>query len=521
MDPRRDRAALGFDHQVKIAGALGLALLWLCAAMAIDGCDKPTVTIALEAAAPAATAEVVAMDASADAAQAEASDAGVASFGEPREFAGSICSYLLKGTFRVTERDLRTSFVDGDDPLALVNRSPTGALAPDYAPSDLVSFAPRKPRTAVECESVQCLRKDAMTGFDALTAAMRSAGFHASLESAYRSYKSQCGTFAHWAGASNACRASQQSALPGHSQHQLGTVIDLFTEQWRMSGPGVFRNGFGCNPAGAFLREQAWKYGWVVSYPIHPDDRLANRPCEPRFDQPVSINPATGYAHEAWHIRFLGVDHATAFHEAASKDETLTLEQWLREKRGLPPARATELPVCDGCNCGACASLDPASSACKDAQPIPAPAGDAPQILGATTVAEGDHWLVKVRVRVETPASTQPPLFRNGKPGYSQGEDFQHVASVVDGGARAFPSLDAYRIAARPAADGGTSWPYRAALVTAKPTSVYDRANVALPASLGEVTVAFTSPEAVVEVALLHGDEPVARVPAETGRAAD
>lgn len=501
------------------------ALAWV--SLAVLGCERamPS-TPPLEAAAPPnADATVLVDDGLGDASTADAAStdaaAPAASFGDPREFAGSICSYLLKGTFRVAERDLRTSFVDGDDPLALINRSPTGALAPDYAPSDLISFAPRKPRTAKECESLQCLRKDAMAGFDALTGAMRSAGFQASLQSAYRSYKAQCGTFAHWAGASSACRASQQSALPGHSQHQLGTVVDLFTEQWRMSGPGVFRNGFGCNAAGAFLREEAWKYGWVVSYPIHPDDRATSHPCEPRYDVPVTINPATGYAHEAWHIRFLGIENAARFHAAASADETVTLEQWLRAEHGLPTVTATELPVCDGCNCGACASLDPQASACKDAAlPVPASVSalEAPTLLGASVAREGDHFVVRVRLRVGAGVTTQPPSFRNGKPGYAPGESFERVASVPGGGTRSFPTVSgAFRVGARAGADAGSGWPYRVGLATAATATVYDRANVVLPAALGESTVVFTSPEAVTEVALLRGDEPLAQMPASAG----
>ncbi len=444
---------------------------------------------------------------------------GTAAFGPEHRYEGTLCSYLLTGNFRVAERDLRTSFVDGDDPLALVNRSPTGALAPNYAPSDLISFAPRKPRAAKECDSLQCLRKDAMAGYDVLVAAMKAAGFQASLQSAYRSYKAQCGTFGHWAGTSSACKATQQSALPGHSQHQLGTVVDLFTESWRMSGPSVFRHGFGCNKAGEFLREQAWKYGWVISYPIHPDDRLPKQPCEARFDVPVSINAATGYGHEAWHIRFLGVDNATAYHQAASIDETLTLEQWLRGKRGLPAAVATELPVCDGCNCGACASLDPEASACKDGLPVPVPGLDGgsdasvPKLVHASWVREGDHVRLEVRIRVDGATSTQPPVFRNGKLGYVSGESYLHVVGVRDGGARAFPDAPgAYRLAAR--ASSSDEWPYRVALPTAPSTSVYDRANVVLPAARGEATLVLTVPEAIVEVALLRDGKPVARLSA-------
>lgn len=444
-------------------------------------------------------------------------DAG--SYGTERAYTGAICSYLLKGNFRVAERDLRTSFVDGDDPLALVNRSPTGALPPDYAPSDLISFSPRKPRTAHECESLQCLRKDAMDGYDALIAAMKAAGFQPSLQSAYRSYKAQCGTFGHWAGASSACKATQQSALPGHSQHQLGTVVDLFTEAWRMSGPGVFRHGFGCNKAGEFIRDEAWKYGWVVSYPIHPDDRQAKQPCEPRFDLPVSINAATGYGHEAWHIRFLGVEHARAFHEAASHDETVTLEQWLRAQQKLPAAIATELPVCDGCNCGACASLAPDAGPCQDALPVPAAvSAPAPALVAATWTREGDHVVVKIQVRVEAGVTTQPPLFRAGKPGYLAGESFEHVASVAGGGLRSFPdAAGTVRVAARSQADAGSSWPYRVALPSSATTTVYDRANVVLPASAGAGTVVLVVPDVITEVALLQDGRVLGTlVPSET-----
>lgn len=447
-------------------------------------------------------------DAAADAAaRPEPGLQGTAAFGLERQYEGAVCSYLLSGNFRVAERDLRTSFVDGDDPLALVNRSPTGALAPDYAPSDLISFAPRKPRTAKECESLQCLRKDAMAGYDDLVAAMKAAGFQPSLQSAYRSYKAQCGTFGHWAGASSACKATQQSALPGHSQHQLGTVVDLFTESWRMSGPGVFRHGFGCNKAGEFLRDESWKHGWIVSYPIHPDDRLQKQPCEPRFDLPVTINAATGYSHEAWHIRFVGVENAAAFRAAASQDDTLTLEQWLRAKRGLPVAVATELPVCDGCNCGACASLAPDAGACKNGLPVPVLEASVPKLTVATWQHEGDHVLLKVHVVVDAATITQPPLFRSGKLGYSAGESFLHVASVKDGGARSFPDAPGtYRLAARGA---GAAWPYRVALPTAAATSVYDRANVVLAAGLGESTVALIVPEGITEVALLRDGVPV------------
>ena len=55
------------------------------------------------------------------------------------------------------------------------------------------------------------------------------------------------------------------------------STVDLFTEEWFREGEkdhlGSFRNGFGCTHAGRWLEENAWRFGFVIPYPIHPDDR--------------------------------------------------------------------------------------------------------------------------------------------------------------------------------------------------------------------------------------------------------
>src|ERR1019366_3525856 len=148
----------------------------------------------------------------------------------------------------------------------------------------------------------------------------------------------------------------------------LGTTLDLFTEDWAARG-SVFRNGFGCTPGGQWLDENAWKYGFVLPYPIHPDDRKDGSRCEVRRDHAVPVDPKTGYKNEPWHLRFIGVDAAARYRDAwlASGPGTfdeITLEQWLRRERGF--AGDAELPVCDGCQCGACATLsdDDAATPC-------------------------------------------------------------------------------------------------------------------------------------------------------------
>jgi D-alanyl-D-alanine carboxypeptidase len=76
-------------------------------------------------------------------------------------------------------------------------------------------------------------------------------------------------------------------ALPGHSEHQLGTTVDL-------SG------------GDAWLAANAHRFGFVVSFPA---DR------SPRY---------TCYTSEPWHVRYFGADRAAEI--AASG---LSPREWL------------------------------------------------------------------------------------------------------------------------------------------------------------------------------------------------
>ncbi len=81
--------------------------------------------------------------------------------------------------------------------------------------------------------------------------------------------------------------ANQFSADQGYSEHQLGTTVDLNTPQ--MAG-GL--DGFQNTPAYAWLQENAYRYGFVLSYP--PGN--------------------TYYQFEPWHWRFVGRDLARDLH---------------------------------------------------------------------------------------------------------------------------------------------------------------------------------------------------------------
>lgn len=488
---------------------------WVLFVFAI-ACEKatppppPAALVAVDAA-PAITTVAV-IDASVPAQASVVQTAG-GSFGTAKTATRVGCTAIAGR--HTSEKDLKTSFVDGDDLLAIVNRSPQGQLAPDYAPSDMVDIRNGKAATAAECEKTHCLRKDAAAALDELMAEMKKQGFPGKVESAFRSYGFQCGTFNNWASRSTFCEATEQSALPGHSQHQLGTTLDLFTEEWAKDERGVFREGFGCTPAGRWLREHAGDYGFVMPYPIHPDDRHPKQSCVVRWDIPVNINPRTGYRFEHWHIRFVGKDAAARFEKArvASQPGTpgeITVEQWLRAERGITGAD-TELPVCDGCNCGACSTLSArGENACDkkggalhlDAEGHPLASAEPPQIVDAKKTKK--HG-VEVKLEVPDGVTTQPPV----AVAWESGETVEKVTPYPETAPRAFrPIAGAWVIGVEPVPNAtGTAWPWRAGIAQPLVGQIYNRANVLLPARAGSVTVRVGIPKGTskVKVVLMEG----------------
>jgi D-alanyl-D-alanine carboxypeptidase len=440
-----------------------------------------------------------------------AASAQTPSFGRPTPIARYTCPVVQwGGPWRsfMAAADTRVAFVDGDDWLALVNRSPTGALPPEYAPADLVDIRDLSPRKPSECGGTrECLRSEAALGLKRLLDDMRAQGLEGHVQSAFRAFGTQCWVFASWAHQARGgfCEAAEQSALPGHSQHQLGTTLDLFTREWAeqgaRTGEGVFRSGFGCSPGGAWLAENGWRFGFVVSYPIHPDDRRTDLSCAVSATRSSLINPKTGYKSEPWHLRFIGLEPAARFHDAwnasgpGTPDE-ITVEQWLRNDRGL--VGDAELPVCDGCNCGACGTLsnDEARTPCGKAAlwldtdgHVVAPA-EQPSLGETRASASGGELLIEAHVHAPAHTPTQTPVLDQAGPAYSEGSTFLSLVPHADAEPHQYKDLPgAWRLAAEPVPAGSTSWPWRASLASPEVASTWNRANVILPARSGDATV--------------------------------
>jgi zinc D-Ala-D-Ala carboxypeptidase len=147
-----------------------------------------------------------------------------------------------------------------------------------YAPTDLV------PVTNSGIAGRGYVRKLLMTDLRAMDLAARAAGIRLRVVSAYRSYTQQKATFNYWVQTSGWDQAIRYSARPGHSEHQLGTSVDFSfvggNDPWTYAD-------FGATRAGAWLRNNAWKYGFVMSYPKGKE-------------------AYTGYGYEPWHFRYFG-----------------------------------------------------------------------------------------------------------------------------------------------------------------------------------------------------------------------
>lgn len=131
------------------------------------------------------------------------------------------------------------------------------------------------------------LHAQAMPFFEDMVEDALEDGVELYVVSAYRSFDQQAGlksayTVTYGSGA-NAFSADQ-----GYSEHQLGTTIDFTT-----TGINGGLDGFEHTPAYAWLQKNAYRFGFVLSYPENN----------------------AYYIFEPWHWRFVGVDLANDLHD--------------------------------------------------------------------------------------------------------------------------------------------------------------------------------------------------------------
>ena len=268
-----------------------------------------------------------------------------------------------------------------------------------YAPPDLVKVSSLGVPGKGQVRAVMAEDLKAMS--DAAAAAGNPIGVH----SPYRSYATQVSVFNHWVDVHGYKRALQLSARPGHSEHQLGLAVDF------RSDPPVatLQGSWGATPAGKWMRNHAWEYGFVMSYPKGKIGTVC-------------------YDYEPWHFRYLGRDLAAQVHASG-----LTVRQYLwanyttavvPKVTPKPTAKATPRPA---------VTHTPAATTGPSPTPLPvaSPSAVAPSAAPALTPAPATLPPPSAPATAGPPAASVPP----GPPTSPGSFDPATVSSVALGGA--------------------------------------------------------------------------------------
>lgn len=181
------------------------------------------------------------------------------------------------------------------DPELLKKYSKVYFLNENYVPKGLIDIDPALTYDGKQIEFLS----QAYPFLSAMLADASSTGLDLLVESGYRSYGTQSSLKSAYSVTYGAGTANSFSADQGYSEHQLGTAVDFTTATLK----GRLVISFDQTPEFKWLSENAYKYGFVLSYP--PDNSY--------------------YIYEPWHWRFVGTALALRLHE--ERENFYSLEQ--------------------------------------------------------------------------------------------------------------------------------------------------------------------------------------------------
>ena len=186
-------------------------------------------------------------------------------------------------------------------------------LDPAYVPGDLVRLGNYLPGRVTLPDML--LRQPAAQALGKMVKAMLADGLAPTVLSSYRSYFDQAVAHNRWV-VSDPANADEVSALPGHSEHQLGMAVDFGSpEMPALTGSTTdpFSTLFDQTGEGRWLARHAYEYGFSMS-------------------SPPGAESITGLAYEPWHYRFVGVDMAAYLHASG-----YYLDEYLLKVRPVMP----------------------------------------------------------------------------------------------------------------------------------------------------------------------------------------
>lgn len=158
------------------------------------------------------------------------------------------------------------------------------SLAWDYCPSDLESIEKRYRVPPLASRDMK-LRGLVLESFLSMLESARIDGAEIYCVSAFRSAKYQ--ELIYQKAMEKEGKDQLSTASPGHSEHQLGTVVDFSCEELDWSLKQDFFQTF----AGKWLVKRAGEFGFVMSYTLENHQKK-------------------GYVWEPWHWRYWGMERA-------------------------------------------------------------------------------------------------------------------------------------------------------------------------------------------------------------------
>jgi len=171
---------------------------------------------------------------------------------------------------------------NSDQDFLLFNINPKNGIG-NFIPKDLVPIA-----------ETNCLRREAARAFALMQNTGKDENLSFSITSGFRDETWQKTLYENWSKA-NAAATFLAVAKPTHSEHQLGTALDLTTGAiGNLAGSDLFAT----TKEYEWLTANAYKYGFVLSYPAGKE-------------------LITGYKFEPWHWRYVGLEMAKKIKETA------------------------------------------------------------------------------------------------------------------------------------------------------------------------------------------------------------
>lgn len=195
-----------------------------------------------------------------------------------------------------TDRDYdaytHTLEVDFNQEFLLVNKY--HSLLRSYVPPHLIQAKGCGKPTMIE---------EAVLAYNLMCEAITKEGIGLSQRSAYRSYSLQKSIYDNYLKYYSQAYTDTFAARAGFSEHQTGLAVDLSSTNKSFAT-------FEETDAYTWLKENAYKYGFIIRYPQGKED-------------------ITGYKFEPWHYRYVGIDIAKTITELG-----ITLDEywlWIQE----------------------------------------------------------------------------------------------------------------------------------------------------------------------------------------------